>query len=511
MHANDEPKTVGVRRIGLGPLGWGLLSLACNVMFLPSLFAWVTGLQTLADLRRAGARPASPGSRWQAWTGVVLGAVWPVGLAAGLIVGILMAPPEFWEGVEEGLAEARAGQSNPAAAAAKPAAVEEAEPLDYLVLPDDHAPSTPVPVLIWLHGYGSSPDLVLESYFERLANRYGLAVLGISGPWRSQPGEGEGQAPDAFRWSEDPLLDARRVQEALSSTSEQLTPEKGRVVLFGFSQGAMVAAELAARDPERYAGAIVLSPGSVTHPAPLQIGVAPADRQHYVISVGEGEHAGNLEIAAAYHQRLRALGHLSQYRKVAGQNDHVFPSDFYRELPRWLERLLRPRGGLVERSTEHALVEAQLTAHVDARVREGFLTREQILEGALDWVGSTGLDDPSALATSVLDRRMEAQAREEKGWPAITDCDRLDRAFAALEAAGILARQNYEDCGTCGGAAILDELNAAREAGRHARGYVFFHMQDTESAVDGGGLYLSYGASEEGNEATAAIGREVVA
>jgi hypothetical protein len=36
-------------------------------------------------------------------------------------------------------------------------------------------------------------------------------------------------------------------------------------------------------------------------------------------------------------------------------------------------------------------------------------------------------------------------------------------------------------------------------------------MQDTESAADGGGIYLNYGACAEGGPAAIAIAREIVA
>ena len=46
--------------------------------------------------------------------------------------------------------------------------------------------------------------------------------------------------------------------------------------------------------------------------------------------------------------------------------------------------------------------------------------------------------------------------------------------------------------------------------GDKARGYVFFHQQDTESAVEGHGLYFSYGAAHsELDAAHIAIAQEL--
>jgi len=54
------------------------------------------------------------------------------------------------------------------------------------------------------------------------------------------------------------------------------------------------------------------------------------------------------------------------------------------------------------------------------------------------------------------------------------------------------------------------EMDEAQQAGRPARGFTFFHVQDTEHAVAGDGLYLSYGAPTRDQTAAVAIGHEVV-
>jgi hypothetical protein len=115
------------------------------------------------------------------------------------------------------------------------------------------------------------------------------------------------------------------------------------------------------------------------------------------------------------------------------------------------------------------------------------------------------------LAPRLLREALAEQAEFQRSWPSRTDCDRLDAAFAALEADGVIARQNFSCCGTCGSGEIWDEIEEAQKEGRPARGYAFFHMQDTESAVEGYGLCLNYGACEEGEAAAVAVGRDIVA
>ncbi|MCX6956374.1 MAG: hypothetical protein NTV51_29925 [Verrucomicrobia bacterium] len=52
-------------------------------------------------------------------------------------------------------------------------------------------------------------------------------------------------------------------------------------------------------------------------------------------------------------------------------------------------------------------------------------------------------------------------------------------------------------------------METARSKGQFVRGYSYYHMQDTEHAVGGHGVYLAYGATEEGAAAATRIAHEI--
>ena len=114
-------------------------------------------------------------------------------------------------------------------------------------------------------------------------------------------------------------------------------------------------------------------------------------------------------------------------------------------------------------------------------------------------------------APRILREVLAEHARAQASWPAVTDCDRLDAAFAALERDGIIARQNFTCCMTCGSTEIWEEVQAAKDAGLPAHGYAFYHFQDTDAAVEGRGVYLAYGACEDGEAAALQVGNDIVA
>ena len=152
---------------------------------------------------------------------------------------------------------------------------------------------------------------------------------------------------------------------------------------------------------------------------------------------------------------------------------------------------------------------AELRRHLRQELEGGFMPLEDVVTSALGWFGEEGLPAAVRAAVPRLAAQVLAELRSEQAsWPAVTDCDRLDAAFAALESRGIVARQNFTCCQSCGHGEIYDEVEGARGAGRAVRGYAFYHQQDTESAIHYGELYLAYGSTDE-SLSTADVGERV--
>lgn len=67
--------------------------------------------------------------------------------------------------------------------------------------------------------------------------------------------------------------------------------------------------------------------------------------------------------------------------------------------------------------------------------------------------------------------------------------NRLNRAFKELESKGIMARQNYACCMSCGFAEMENEIDASGESWI---GMVFYHHQDNDSRKKGLDFHLAY-------------------
>jgi|SRR3954470_4512218 hypothetical protein len=146
------------------------------------------------------------------------------------------------------------------------------------------------------------------------------------------------------------------------------------------------------------------------------------------------------------------------------------------------------------------MLSPETTEEIRARVRSGYYDKEQLLALFCEEMYEPGELEPDEVS-SVLDREFQQWEVEKKSWPAVTDCDRLDRAFAAIGKRGVIALQN---AGYTQSDGYSDVSEAYAESPNQDKiiGYCFYHGQDLERAVLGDGLYLAFGPVDPKDEAT---------
>jgi predicted esterase len=205
-----------------------------------------------------------------------------------------------------------------------------------LILPKGHDKATPIPVVLWLHGHGATPEGFVNTEAQGFADELQVALVGVSG---TKP-----RGPDSFVWAEDAARDGRRLREALAEVGDRVVPKKGCLVTIGFSQGAQVGLEVAVRAPEDYAGSIVLSPGARS--TLEEIKPMPALKGHvYILGCGEKEHHGNVELTLLDATYLRFRGAETILSIYPNESAHAFPRDFNKRFPEWVKLILKSRGG----------------------------------------------------------------------------------------------------------------------------------------------------------------------
>lgn len=106
-------------------------------------------------------------------------------------------------------------------------------------------------------------------------------------------------------------------------------------------------------------------------------------------------------------------------------------------------------------------------------------------------------------------RAWVAKLKDEKTWPAETDVDKLDSAFAELRAAGIIALHQAGMEPSDGLTEVSEEYEAAGAEASGVTGYCFYHQQDVERAIEGHGLLIAFGDIDGDPVKGVEIGRRV--
>jgi hypothetical protein len=135
---------------------------------------------------------------------------------------------------------------------------------------------------------------------------------------------------------------------------------------------------------------------------------------------------------------------------------------------------------------------------IDTQVRSGFESRDRVIEIFCEEMYAPGDLDPTEVSTAV-DAAIQAHELAKAAWPEITDCDRLNRAFERLAFEGIICLHNAGYTQSDGFDDFRESYRSHPERGR-IRGYCFYHGQDTERAVEGGGLFLAFGPADPKQE-----------
>jgi hypothetical protein len=140
------------------------------------------------------------------------------------------------------------------------------------------------------------------------------------------------------------------------------------------------------------------------------------------------------------------------------------------------------------------MADAEQTAreYVERYVRYGFYRPAEVEQIVGDDV--LGGELPRTRVRALVKAEVARQQAEQESWPAVTDCDRLDKAFATLRAEGILAIHNAGMTPSEGIDEMSEQYHAAGGKKSGIVGYCFYHRQDMEYALKHRSLGLAFGA-----------------
>jgi len=211
--------------------------------------------------------------------------------------------------------------------------------MDLLYTAHVPAGDGPFPTILALHGWGASAHDLLG--LAPVLHGGAALVLCPQGPLAFEIGEGyvghgwfelsQARPPSAA----DITRSADQVRAFLDKAGERYPIDRRKVVAMGFSQGGVLAYELALRDPGRFAGVVALSswlPADLADAIPPQPGTEnfPA-----LVIHGTRDPMIPVERAQESRKRLGERGFSVTYREY--EMEHGIGPEALRDLVGWLE------------------------------------------------------------------------------------------------------------------------------------------------------------------------------
>ncbi len=198
-------------------------------------------------------------------------------------------------------------------------------------LPTGYEPNYPYPLLVFLHGHGSTEEQVLQ-LAPRLSRRNYISI-GLRGPHAVQS-RTDGQ--EAYSWGAESSDDARveeYVFRAVEQTRRKYHVHSERIYLAGFCEGATLAYRLGLLYPEKFAGIISLNGAMPRHDRPL-LRLPEVRQLRVMIGHGIADAIVPMAMARADYRLLYTAGlDVSMHTYPATHRIHL---DMLRDVNRWI-------------------------------------------------------------------------------------------------------------------------------------------------------------------------------
>ncbi|MBS1651827.1 MAG: dienelactone hydrolase family protein [Bacteroidetes bacterium] len=212
--------------------------------------------------------------------------------------------------------------------------------LDYkLFKPEKYTYNTPL--LVILHGYGSNENDLFD-FSKGYENKF--IVLSLGGPLKA----GEGKAwfnleflqNKNFKYDyKEVELSRKKIQEAISKTCRQLVIDSSNVILMGFSQGAIMAYDIAFKSTLKIKGVLALS--GLLLPETIKNKTVFSKIQNTRFYIAHGYSDNTIDVSEA--DKVNELFTKNQIKNVLFkkyQMPHTFCGDELRDIKSFLFKLV---------------------------------------------------------------------------------------------------------------------------------------------------------------------------
>lgn len=147
-------------------------------------------------------------------------------------------------------------------------AVDEYRASAAVYVPEKVQALAEMPLLVVLHGNGSTKDAVVAGKWKAIADELGMALVAPSGrhlaPRAKKPSDGMLWIESVPAYQSKPWVDERPIQDAVAAFTKERKLDKTRVLIAGEGYGGTLAVHAAAASPYQYKAALAFNGVPIT-------------------------------------------------------------------------------------------------------------------------------------------------------------------------------------------------------------------------------------------------------
>jgi len=144
---------------------------------------------------------------------------------------------------------------------------------------------------------------------------------------------------------------------------------------------------------------------------------------------------------------------------------------------------------------------------IDVSIRSGFYNKEEIFENVEEYLYDIPFDHK--WTENQIDKAYSNRLKEQSTWPAVTDFDRLVKAFDKLNESGIVALHKAGMTKQDGEGDSNEIHEDLLKEGIRTKGFCYYHWQDVARVIDDSHLYIGFGDLNNNDREALAIGKQV--
>ena len=162
------------------------------------------------------------------------------------------------------------------------------------------------------------------------------------------------------------------------------------------------------------------------------------------------------------------------------------------------------------KNNKYEMTNSDLMYNTFLILKKGFTPVNEIAQKVLEKCKMKATSENLEKAQKILHSALISISKDEKYWPVLTHCDRLEKALDDIAKLDIAIFENYCCCIVCAKEKIKDDMKNIIEINDKINGYLYYTDKDIENSIRLQLLYIHIGSTNNDKTSTINLANKVI-